>query len=440
MRGGIGLYSGGNPNVWLSNNYSNNGFTQVEVQDRTLDDGTGDTLFTIPFAGGGQPIFDIPQSLFDAVASGSADSGVNALDPNFDIPTDLKMSLGATWYFDLPAGWGNEYRLDTDLLVSRSDNSAIIEDASLEQIGTAPDGRPIYRGIDRSDPDCANPTSPDCSGRSQDFILTNVTGDDNEQTTFSIALSKAYDWGLNWTFAYAYTDSRDVSPMTSSVAFSNFANIAVSDPNNPGLARSNYEIPNRFTLKLGYEHNFFGDYATRFTAFGSVNEGRPYTYTFSDGFMFGDSVGFINRHLLYVPTGPSDPNVTYGAGFNQAAFFQFLADSGLSDYAGRIAPRNAFRSSWWTKFDVRIEQEIPGFREDHRGSAYLVIENFGNFLNDDWGVLKQAGFPQYQDIVEASIDSTTGQYVYEDFFEANPQGRVTSASTYQIRLGVKYSF
>ncbi len=39
VRGGVGLYSGGNPNVWLSNNYSNDGVTQVEVQDRSLDDG-----------------------------------------------------------------------------------------------------------------------------------------------------------------------------------------------------------------------------------------------------------------------------------------------------------------------------------------------------------------------------------------------------------------
>ena len=53
VRGGIGLYSGGNPNVWISNNYSNNGVIQLENR---LDLSSGeDTLFTIPHTGSGRP-------------------------------------------------------------------------------------------------------------------------------------------------------------------------------------------------------------------------------------------------------------------------------------------------------------------------------------------------------------------------------------------------
>lgn len=441
VRGGIGLYSGGNPNVWLSNNYSNDGITQVEVQDRSLDDDDNpDTLFTIPFTGGGRPIFDVPQALFDAVAFGTADSGVNALDDDFDIPEALKIALGTTIYFDAPGFLGEGYRFDADLLHSRSDNSAIVIDAALEQVGSAPDGRPIYRGIDRSDPDCVDPLSPDCSSRSQDFLLTNVQGDDAESTVLSLSLSKTIDdLGLSWSLGYAYTDAEEVSPMTSSVAFSNFSNIAVSDPNNPGLATSAYEVSNRFTLRVNYERAFFGDYVTRMTVFGSANEGRASANTFGSGFPFGDSVGFIDRHLVYVPDGPSDPRVVYADGFNQQAFFNYLRDSGLQRFAGNIAPRGAFDGSWWTKFDVRFEQEIPGFRAEDRASAFLVIENFGNLLNDDWGVLEEAGFPYYQSIVDASINDQ-GQFVYEEFFEPAGQGRVTDASLWEVRLGVKYRF
>ncbi len=449
VRGGIGLYSGGNPNVWLSNNYSNNGITQVEVQDRSLDDPDNpDTLFTIEtcadeectstVSDGSNAGFGIPKDLFDAVASGTVDSGVNAIDRDFDIPSEFKFAIGASWFFDAPFNLGRDYRLDADLLYSKSRDSAIITDATLEQIGTAPDGRPIYRGIDRSDPDCADPTSPDCSGRTQDFLLSNAD-DDGEQTVFSVALSRSHDWGLDWTFAYAYTEATDANPMTSSVAFSNFSNIAVSDPNNPEAARSNYEIQNRFTLRLDYERAFFGDLATRFTVFGSANEGRPFSYTFTDGFMFGDSVGFISRHLLYVPTGLNDPNVVFDAGFNTDAFFQFVNDSGLSEFSGQISNRNAFKSSWWTKFDVKIEQELPGFADDHNFEGFLIIENFGNFLNDDWGVLKEAGFPRTQPVVEASINDQN-QYVFENFFEPQGQGRATDASLWEIRVGVRYQF
>ncbi|HEX2138256.1 MAG TPA: TonB-dependent receptor, partial [Woeseiaceae bacterium] len=441
FRGGVGLYAGGNPNVWLSNNYSNDGITQVEFQERALDDDGlgGETLFTIPFNGDGQPIFDIPQSLFDAVAGGSANSGVNAVDPNFDIPKEWKFALGATWNFD--AGFfGDDYTLMADYLHTEKEDSALIIDATLEQIATAPDGRPIYQSIDRSDPDCADPTSADCTGRlfAQDFILTNVSGDAGSSDVYSLSLSKRYDWGLDWTLAYAYTDSSEVNPMTSSVAFSNYVNVSVSDPNNPGPADSNYEIPNRFTIRANFSRAFFGDSLTNITLYGRVNEGRPFSATFIDGgFTFGDTLD--DRHLLYVPTGPSDPNVVFGPGFDQAAFFTYLDQTGLSDYAGSIAPRNAMHSAWWHKYDIRIEQELPGFMPEHNFAAFLIVENVGNLINDDWGVLKEQGFPRNVPMVEFDINDAN-QYEYLSFRTPAPQGRVADASLWEVRFGVSYDF
>jgi hypothetical protein len=441
LRGGVGLYSGGNPNVWLSNSYSNDGITQVEFQDRSLDDDGlgGNTLFTIPHAGGGQPIFDIPQALVDSVAGGSANSGVNSVDPNFDIPKEWKFAIGATWDFD--AGrFGSGYRLMADYLHTEKEDSAIIVDATLEQIGTAPDGRPLYRSIDRSDPACA--TAPEtCTDRefSQDFILSNVVGDAGESDVYSLSLSKAYDWGLDWTFAYAYTESTEVSPMTSSVAFSNYVNISVSDPNDPGVADSNYNIPNRFTLRANFRRAFFGDHMTKFTLYGRVNEGRPYSPVFVDGgFTFGDTLD--DRHLLYIPSGPDDPNVVFDPGFDQAAFFDYLEQSGLNDYAGKIAPRNSLNSAWWQKYDIKVEQELPGFMPEHNFAAFFIIENVGNLLNDDWGVLREQGFPRNLQLVEFDIDPVTNQYLYNAFRTPAPQGRVADASLWEVRFGVSYDF
>jgi outer membrane receptor for ferrienterochelin and colicin len=442
LRGGAGLYSGGNPNVWLSNSYSNDGITQVEVQDRSLDDDGigGNTLFTLDWTGGGQPIFDIPQALFDAVGSGTSNGGVNAVDPFFDIPKEWKFALGATWDFD--AGFfGSDYRLMVDYLHTEKEDAAIIVDATLAQIGTAPDGRPLYQSIDRSDPDCVDPTSPDCSSRifNQDFILSNTRGDSGDSDVWSMSLSKAYDWGLDWTFGYAYTESTEVSPMTSSVAFSNYVNVAVSDPNDPGVHRSNYNIRNRFTLRMNYRRAFFGDYQTKFTLYGRVNEGRPFSPTFVDGgFTFGDTLD--DRHLLYIPDGPGDPNVSFAPTFDQQAFFDYIEQSGLDKYSGRIAPRNSLTSGWWQKFDVRIEQELPGFNPEHRLAGFLIIENVGNLLNDDWGVLKEQSFPRNQQLVGFSLDTANNQYIYEEFFTPAPQSRVADASLWNVVVGVSYDF
>ncbi len=411
IHGGIGLYSGGNPNVWISNNYSNDGITQIEVVDES-----GTSLFDRAFNGQGRPIYDIPQDMFDAVAAGAgSNGGVNIQDPDFETPSVWKYSLGGSYEF------AEGYLLSADFLYSNYQDAAIIRDISRVQVGNAIDGRPIYASG---------------NGRRQDFMLTNVSGDSGSSTVLSLGISKSFEFGLDVALGYAYTDAEDVNPMTSSVAFSNYSEIAVSDPENPGVATSNYEIPHRITLKLSYHNEFVPGYETRVTLFGSANEGRPYAYTFDSGFMFGDSVGFISRSLLYVPTGVDDANVVFGDDFDKEAFFAFVDDENLSS---GIMDRNELNSHWWTKFDVKLEQELPGFGPDQYASAYLVVENLGNLLNDEWGVMRETSFPRAQAAVDANIDGE-GRYVFNRFLDPAKQSRVTEASLWEIRFGVRYSF
>ncbi|MFQ5548504.1 MAG: carboxypeptidase regulatory-like domain-containing protein [Woeseia sp.] len=471
LRGGFGLYSGGNPNVWLGNNYQNDGFTQVQFResdfDTTIPDGMGGflrlrdingplfNLTDIPLgaSGTGSPIFDAPQVMIDGVATGTGNSSVNAIAPGFEIPSNWKFSIGGTYNFDLPGGWGDGYVLSGDLLLTRGDNSVFVRDDTFVQISTAPDGRPVYWPTDKEPPGCAADPRANLFGCDRlftgDFILDNVQGDDLEQTSVSLTLSKAYDWGLDWTFGYAYTESEDVSPMTSSVAFSNWIFVSTADYNNPGLATSDYEIPNRFILKVGFEREFFGDYTTRFTLYGSRNEGRPFSYTFDEQEMFVQG-SFANpdddRSLLYMPSGPSDPLVVFDPGFDQAAFFAFAAANGIPQ-CGCILGRNGFNSNWWSKFDLRISQDIPGFNREHRVQAYLIVENLGNFLNDDWGVFYERDFPRRANIVSASLLDTAGtpgdfsddQYLFQNFIPQT-QTRVTNVSLWAARIGINYRF
>ena len=251
-------------------------------------------------------------------------------------------------------------------------------------------------------------------------------------------MSKEYEFGLDVSVAYAYNDSTDVNPMTSSVAYSNFVNFATSDPNNPGAATSNYNIPHRFTLRVGYKHEFIDGYTTRFNVFASANEGRGMSYTFGediDGYYGDDNTGG-GRQLLYVPT-VDDASVIYGPDFDLDAFNAFISSEGLG--RGKIASRNGTNGDWWTKVDVRVSQELPAFAEDHRASAFFVIENLGNLLNDDWGVLKQGNFVS-ESVVEASVNED-GQYVYEEFLGADQrESWSTSASLWEVRVGISYRF
>jgi hypothetical protein len=421
MRGGIGLYSGGNPNVWLSNNFSNDGATLIEARERVLENiyGSDWNLNDVPWTGEGRPIWDVPQDAFDYVANGSTDGNVDAIDPNFKLPSNWKLNVGVTVDLDL-GKLGSDYVLNSDLLYTKSEDSAIVVRPNLELVGIAPDGRPIYNNT---------------RGFRNDTVLTNVQGSDAKSLNWSIGLSKNYDSGWDWSLGYSYTDAKDVNPMTSSTSSSNYGNVAVSDSNNPGLAVSNYSIPHRFTFRVSYEAYWWADNRTKISVFGSANQGRPFSYVFSrdDGDTFGDERDY--RHLLYVPDGPNDSSVTYEPGFDQQAFFDFVQAEGLKP---GIQKRNDEQSDWWTHWDLRLEQEFPGFRKSDRFSAYIVIKNFCNLLNNDWCVLREAGFPRMDDIVD--MDIVENQYLFQRFNSPGGQSRATRASLWEAVIGVKYSF
>jgi outer membrane receptor for ferrienterochelin and colicin len=429
LRGGIGVFSGGNPNVWLSNNYSNDGVTYIETRDNDIGLGsyclfasaTCPNAFTFvnDESGTGRPIYGQPQELLTAIQSGGRLGSINLLDPNFELPYNIKYALGATAHVDVPM-LGGDYVVNGDVILTASKKPPAVRQIGIQAIDDGPAG---FHYLD------------DVNGEA--YMLTN--GDGFSSSTVSVSVNKDYDFGLSWGLGYAYSEANDNSPMTSSVAFSNFTNVAYVDPNNLPSAQSNYNTRNRFTLQATYAKAFFGDYETRVSLFGQASEGQPYSYTFATNSVTGffESGGGT---LLYVPTGPSDPNVVFGSSFDQAGFFNYLKTHDLERYAGRFSPRNGFNSDWWSTVDLKLEQELPGFLPGHKSSAFLVVQNLTNLLNDEWGVLRESSFPHVTPIVTGSYNQTTNQFNFTRFNNVNAQPVNVSPSLWSVRVGVKYDF
>ncbi len=410
--GGFGLFGGGTPNVWISNSFSNDGVTVV----RTDVNPALDINPQLADALNGVDGFNIPQDVLDFNAAQRGDGPVNSIDPGFDVPSQYRWNLGVT--HALP--WDVE--LSADVIYSRVKDEVLWQDIRLQEIGTAPDGRPIY--------------GPRADGRSstsiQDLMLTN-TGK-GESTIFTVEASKTWRVGagrFDAYLGYANQDVKDVNPGTSSTASSNWDNVAVSDPNDPGLATSNYEIEHRFTGTFSWSKAFFGDYRTSVALAADRRSGRPYSYTFGSGSpVWGDPrQGSRQRHLFYVPDGDvifegactaAEVNVAPGCtgegvfSTGSAAAAQFAADmdtyiqeEGLEKWRGRIVPRHSHRSPWITTMDLRFSQELPIFRRT-RGIVTFDIENFTNLLNSDWGQYRQVSFPFVTPVADANRIETTG--------------------------------
>ena len=467
LRAGFGRFSGGSPNVWLSNNYSNDGVTI-------------DSVF-VPGPVTNVDGYNIPQSAQDALSAGDGD--VNLLDPDFKIPSLWRANLGADFFFEDIYGTG-EWEFSVDYIYGQNDDAAYSYDLSCgtERVATALDGRPVYNcGLDETfvnsvlaaggvqalhdfydnDEYAAMGSALDTDGDGFVSIseaevapyalyLTNV--DEGEQQILTLKFRKPIDdYGLTFGGSYTYQDVTEAHPGTSSTASSNYSDYATYDRQNPINAVSNYQREHEFKLYVDWAHEFVDDYETRVTLFGNRRSGQPfsYTYDYSGGpqrSFYGIREGSADDEgeLFYVPDGMNDPLFNAAASFGGNAqtladFFDYLDATGLSDYAGSIAPRNEFESRWYTSFDIRFSQELPGFFPNGAKTAFFLdIENVGNLISEDWGRLEQVSYEYFQPV--ANVDIVDGQYVYTGFPERDERFVSNSASLWQIQLGFKYAF
>ncbi|NVE95665.1 TonB-dependent receptor [Altererythrobacter lutimaris] len=445
FRGGVGIFSGGDPSVIFSNSYTNNGVTLDDVDEDDLADAG------IPLVTNG---FSLPTGTEGLLVAG--DGEVNAIDPNFNIPTFLRANLGLDHEFN------NGWRFMVDYLYSKSYDPLFVQDLTLAQTGTAPDGRPLYRQVDFLDPDCATtPGDSDelsptfCASRpTSDYLLTNGKGGRGHVISTSLSnrwSQEAGPLGIGGSvlLAYSFQDVTEIQPLTSSRAVSNFGNFSKADVNNPLASTANASRKHNAVFRLNLEKDIFGDNETQFTFFLKYRTGQPFSYNYETSSFpcsdpdagrnpFGDSRCFEDRVLLYVPT-LNDPNVVFASPDVEADFNAFVADFGLEEFRGQILDRNQFRSSDYWDLDLRFTQELPGFFDRDRFRLILDVENALNLIDSSWNTLEQIGFEYNLPVVDTTINDA-GQYVYERVRSPNTERFSTFPSVWQIQVGITYDF
>jgi len=129
----------------------------------------------------------------------------------------------------------------------------------------------------------------------------------------------------------------------------------------------------------------------------------------------------------------------------------FVENSGLGKYAGRISPKNGFNESWTTDMDIRIQQDIPLPGANHALKIFLDIENVLNMFDDDLNVQTFANNGDVAEAVpllDAALSADGSQYIYSNFNpggsnhsdDFNPITIDVDDSVWRLQLGVKYMF
>ncbi|KRB02340.1 TonB-dependent receptor [Lysobacter sp. Root690] len=398
LRGGVGLFRGSSPTVWLANPYSNNGTSYTDYVFNS-----GITRFS--------PNPD--NQLAQFTPGTGATQSIDFIEKDLQLPSVWKANLAfdteLPWYGMVAAVEGVVTQVNDAIYYQQLNLGAV------QKVGQ--DGRSIYWGPNGQRGSAWNQQGTLSGtndarfrrdGRYNDAIIARSTSKGgSEQMTLS--LSKPFnnsDW--SWNVAYTYTHATEVSPLTSSTSSSNLGNVGVFQANEEVSARSSYEIRDRFTAAVNWKHAFFGDNNTSVSLFYEGRSGRPYSYAF-DNDANGD--GRLND-LLYIPKGPGD--VKFGSAAEEAAFWAYFnGNAYLQSHAGQVAQRNAVRGKWVNQFDVHISQELPGFMEGHKAELSLDILNIGNMINKDWGQIEETPFPGMRGVVEyGGIDPGTGKYIY----------------------------
>lgn len=520
ISGGVGLFSGGLPDVFLANSFSNTGIlTNSLTFERNQTNGPGGTgtlvettgvvncanaaavygNATLGFYTGPQvcnaalnvPVNanfgqDIPIEVRAAQqgSTAAAASIVNALSPDFEMPSVWKANLTGRWDFH------RNFRLGADLFAFQDDVGLAFRDIRAQpliingQRALTPDGRLRYDGLTTAQRTAivgVTPVPTNIPVASNGSISANrdLESFNPGETPFSwiasVSLMGEWDNGVEAGVSYTYQDVEDYS---SSARFSSTASslyggqFAAFDPNVAESGRGQEEIEDSFKYSFGWRHNFIGDLATRFTLFGEWRSGRPLSFTMNAGGGRNPTLG-VNRgsQLAYIPDLSGTLTQTAGAATPSTAddIFSLSSDStvtfdsattynrlvGLVDMfdlqEGRISPRGEGDNPDIHRLDLQISQEFPGLVRSHRTRLTFDIANVLNLLNDEWGVIEEYGESvNLYNVTCAGPNGALGNAgiasceTYRFSGAADPNAvttaRNTDLSRWVIQVGLRYDF
>ena len=435
FRGGLGLFTGRQPFVWLSNLYSNTGRATVSFTCRASD--------------GNLPTFTLDTNAQPASCSGAGipappKAVINVIDEDFEFPS--------AWRFDVAVDrelpwWGIVGT--AELVYTKYRNQIFLQEINVDKtpVSFTQGNRPVF-GTHTPGPDTGN--NNDIAQPNwlhdefwQTVMLTN--SDQDRAWNLILQAQKRYSDGLEFNASYTFNDAEDISGLTSSIATSNIGfNPVPGNPNDPPLATSNYQQTHKVVLAGSYDVT---DWLT-WSLFYVGNSGDKYTYVYNgdvnaDGFEFFTASDRVND-LLYVPTGQDDITLVDPADWDELNAY-IETEACLSESRGEIIERNVCDAPWRNRIDTRFTFKIPTIAGQH-GELVWDIFNFGNLLNEDWGRNSGVTFGTIELLALRGWDAENNRGIFDinrlnvgDDGAADPFTVFDTNSRWQMQFGVRYS-
>lgn len=450
IRGGVGLFAGPPPFVWISNQASNNGVQfgsfstsgvafSPDINTYRPSASAANTSYNLVFT---DKDFKYPQALKASLAV------------DRKLPGNIYATLEATYSKDINAVYFQNVNLPSTGIVFAGSDPRVRYDSTR-----------IYGGHPT-----ATVTNPNISNA---ILMTN--SNKGYSYAFTLQLQKTMK---NLYFSAAYTLSRAKTLNDGgSIAASMWRDRAVmGDPNAEELGFANFYQPHRFIASASYRKEYAKHFAT---SIGLIFESAPagvgsYTY---NGDANNDATGG-NNDLIYIPKDQSDivlVPVANGAAVNGNTDTRTAAqiwtqlnnfinqDPYLSKHRGEIAQRNAAVLPNFNRLDINITQDIYFFSGKNKDTKHtlrlsLDVINAGNLFNRNWGIAQSftsTSFLKYEGI--SANAETAGKPTFS-FPYIDPSNQIPLVNSYvkspsyfnnagqnlfsrwQMQFGIRYLF
>ena len=420
LRGGIGLFTGRIPFVWLSNN-----FTGTGIQFSTYDTRSTSKLNLIYDPNG--------QDANAEKLKASGNQTLNLFDKNFKFSQTLRFNLGFDFNL-LDINWTAQG------IFSKTLNDIYYKNLAYEPTGKTLgqvdpslsfDNRPMFQRV--------------TVGQPYSYIYALYNTNKGYTVNLSLKAEKHFNFGLDLSASYTWTKSMTINNCSSSVAQSNWNyNYTYRNSNDPELANSAFNIPHIIKIAAFYNVSY-GPRKMFTTTVGLIYQGQsgsPYSlYYYGD--LNGDSSN--GNDLMFIPTDEQIDKMKFSATKHftaeqsRANFKQWIAnDPYMSKHRGEYYKRNADNLPFENHFDLHLAEKIKigAGKTSHALEISMDILNIGNLLNKRWGHTFGNGFGNYYSPVsynngafqfDRAGDSSI--FTYSDFY-----------SRWRGQIGLKYTF
>ncbi|NJN26241.1 MAG: TonB-dependent receptor [Cyclobacteriaceae bacterium] len=441
VRGGTGAFSGRVPFVWLTNQPTNSGVIQNNVEPGSYNQ-VAPWIGNITF----QPqdpyyyVKNVPagaENVFISTPAGGAPGSFSLVDDDFRMPMVWRSSLAAEYQL------GNSpFVLSGELLYTRDINAVYQFGANRKTSPNTMNAAGDDRELVTSSSDITYNTN---MGANNATILANT---DKKGYSFSATAGISVpEWNrLSGSIYYTYSTAKEVTANAGSSANSAWGGSPnINNPNDQQLHLSDYAIPHRVVANVSYRVEYANHLATTIGVYYTGSHQGRFSYVTSND-LNGDG---INADLLYIPANSSEYNFVDNSNFTaaeqRAAFDKFIADNDLEEYRGDYAPRNAFLLPWLNRFDVRVLQDLFTDIGKRRNTLQLSLDivNVGNLLSSDWGIRENLNGAQSL-LSRSGAVSANPNFNMVQVSNQLPTTPFVNASgfntTWNMQIGIRYIF